>query len=140
MLNCCKVLAIFVSVLKSLQTHHRWRSPLSLASFHTTAGWSAILFGEVAEHIPKHALVDTASTCSGKCPGLVWRMTAAIGDTPHLTGRVSPRRQASKSFTLSSRRTSPTSSTPLPPSWFMRSDEMGICRMPARSASSMRQA
>lgn len=73
----------------------------------------AVLHGELPEHLLKHAQVDTASTCSSKWPGLVWRMTAAIGDTAHLTGRVSPRRQPSNSFRLSSRRTSPTISTPL---------------------------
>jgi hypothetical protein len=66
MLNCCKVLAILVSVLKSLQTHQRWHFPLSLGSFHTTDRWSAILFGDVAGHLLKRALVYGRIKRSGK--------------------------------------------------------------------------
>src|SRR2546425_2771091 len=120
--------------------HRCGASPPPLASFYSTVRWDARVLGEVAEHLPKHEQVDTASTCSSKWPGLVWRMTAAMGDTAHLTGRVSPRRQPSNSFTPSSRRISSTISTPLCPSWFMRADEMGTCRMPTLSASSIRQA
>ena len=59
-----------MSILR-LPTHRRVAFFPTGCFVSTTLRCSAILLGEVAEHLPKHAQVDTASTCSSKCPGLV---------------------------------------------------------------------
>lgn len=64
------------------------RSTLAFASFHTIAGYSTVLAGEVAEHLLKLALVDGSIEHFGKEEHLLsWSFLGKIPEAARIGNR-----------------------------------------------------